>query len=351
MLTKEPDVITLCAHPHANALEHIRKNEREGKPTEIATIIGADPTIGITSTTTLPYGVDEYSVAGGLRGRALELVKCETVDIEVPATAEIVIEGKLLSEKETPYIPEGPFGEYTGYQGTSTFSPVYKITCITHRNNPIYQAFISQKPPSESSKLRQISHEAFILRNIKAIGLEGVVDIHMPDTTQAGFIIVSIRKEHAAHPMKVASAVFSFAQPRHGKFVIIVDDDIDVYDLDDVLWAIMFRTSLIPTRRNVRFLEGIRAQALDYSAAQSMTEGEIKDRLANGVIIDATRPYQPYPIVSLPPVKYLKKAREKWDEYGLPKLEKEDLPKCIELEEEYLKLGVVTGPKSTLRHI
>ncbi|MDP2661903.1 MAG: UbiD family decarboxylase [Dehalococcoidia bacterium] len=341
MTREEPNLMGICVFPGSHIWQHVVKNERNGKPTQIATVLGADPAIGMASTTDVPYGVDELAIAGALRGRPVELVRCETVDLEVPATAEIVIEGRLLPPQERPYEEEAPFGEYTGYEGAARLGPVYEITCITHRNNPIYQAFISEMPPSESSKLRHVSFEALTLRQLRTLGIPGIIDINMPETAQGAVTIVSIRKMNSGHPARVAAAIFSVLQPRYGKFVIVTDDDVDIYDLDNVFWAMAFRTSMAPNRRQIRFIEGLMAQGLDYSATSSLSDLESRiDYPSDGVLIDATRPYKPYPVVSLPPMEYLLKARDKWEQCGLPSLDKTDLPRSVIVEEEYLREGI-----------
>ncbi|MBI4490006.1 MAG: UbiD family decarboxylase [Deltaproteobacteria bacterium] len=347
MVRPEPNVVGIGATQGAHIMHHTRKNEERGQATEIATVIGGDPVIGMISPTEVPYGVDELAVAGALRGSPIEVVRCETVDIEVPAHAEFVIEGRLPPKSERPYEPEAPFGEYTGYQGSAKFSPVYEIGCITYRNDCIYQAFMSQMAPSESSKLRHIAFESLILKHLQDLGYEGIVDINIPESAQVGVIIVSIRKLDDGYPGRIAQAIFSLLQPRWGKFIIVTDDDVDIYDLDNVLWAVTFRTSLSPVQRNIHFLEGMVAQLLDYSAGKAIEDlRERWDLPSSGVLIDATRPYVPYPVVSLPPARYLTKALESWREYGLPELERKDLPRSIIVEEEYLKKGLAALPRT-----
>lgn len=349
MLRKTPNEMGISTQPGSHLTLHFRKNEKMGKFTEVATVIGAEPCIGMTSVTPIPVNVDELAVSGGLKGEPIELVKCETVDLEVPATAETVIEGRIRPEAERPYEVEGPFGEYTGYQGQSRFRPAYEMTCITHRNNAIYQAFISQMPPSESSKVRQIGWEWMVLSQLEAIGIGGIVDIHMVEGGGSVPVIVSIKKSGPGHAARIANAIFSI-QPRFSKLVIVTDDDIDIHDLENVIWAITFRTSLAPGREDIHFVKGLTAPDLDYSAAPSAEEAMLRKRLgrvwpASGLLIDATRPYTPYPAVSLPPAKYLEQVRDRWGEYGLPDLEKTELPKCIVMEEEYLNEGIVTKPQ------
>ena len=342
MIREEPNVMGMMAAKGQHVQVHMIKNEVKGKATEIATVLGADPAIGMTSVTHIPYNLDELAVAGGLRGAPLEMVKCETVDIEVPATAEIVIEGRIPPRQERPYEMEAPFGEYLGYEGGPTINPVYEINCITYRDNAVYQAFISQMPPCESDVVGNTSFEAFVLRGLETAGIEGVVDVHMPHTSLHGMVFISIKKRDQGHAARVAYAYYALVQPRGGKFVVVVDDDVDIYDLENVLWAIVSRTSLAANNKRVTFIEGLDALALDHSAAPDMQGWRQKwDFPCVGVLIDATRPYAPFPMISLPPAKYLERVRDMWDKYGLPDLDKKELPKYLTMEEEYIKQGIV----------
>ena len=137
--------------PTRDMWTHIRKNEAAGRNTPCAIVLGADPTVGLTAVSRVAYGLDELAVAGRLRGEPLEVTRCETNDLYVPARAEIVIEGEVLCGVREP---EGPFGEYTGYMSDSGDSFVIQVNAITHRDNPIFHDFFSQMPPSESSTIR-----------------------------------------------------------------------------------------------------------------------------------------------------------------------------------------------------
>ena len=345
MLRPEPNETGMGVAFGNDLWHHIQKNEIRNQATEVAAVIGADPAIGMVSTTELPYGVDEFTVASALRSEPIPLVKCDTVDLEVPADADLVIEGRLPPKSERPYEPEAPFGEYTGYQGSGKLSPVFEISCITYRSDCVLQGFISQMPPSESSKLRQIAYEAMVLKHLQNLGYQGIVDLHMPESAQAGVTVVSIRKSDDGQPARIASAIFSLLQPRWGKFVIVTDDDVDIYDLGNLLWAMTFRTSLAPERTRIHFLDGMIAQVLDYSAANSIEDLKRRwDWPSRCVLIDATRPYKPYPVTSLPPPRYLEAALKSWDRYGLPELDRKELPRSVVVEEEYLKQGIAAPP-------
>ncbi len=346
MIRADKNKIGTMPSPRSHAMIHIKKNGAAGKSTDVAIALGADPTLAMTAGVPVPIGVDELDIAGGLVQEPLELVRCETVDLEVPASSEIIIEGKILAPNEYPYEEEGPFGEYTGYQGSPTISPVIHVTCITHRKAPIYHALLSEFAPSESSRLRTLYLESKIINDMNALGLPGIIDVYVPEAGQAGVIIVSIRKMYEGHPAQVANAIFSIIQPRYGKFVIITDDDIDIRNLESVMWAVVFRTALTPKKRNLWFLEGIRNHSLDYSAISSLNEKESADRMGVGVTIDATRPYRPYPVVALPPQKYLQIVKDEWEKYGLPSLENKEIPKCVLNEELNIREGISAYPKS-----
>lgn len=345
MVRSEPYMMGVAPNSGSHMHLHIIKNEAAGKPTEVATVIGADPALGLVSMTNVPYGLDEYALAGGIRGAPIELVKCETVDLEVPANAEIVIEGKIYPRSQRPWEVEGPFGEYPGYQGTARLSPVIEISCISYRNRPIFQGFLSQMPPSESSKLRHLGREAFLLATLHQLGIEDIVDIHMPESAQSTVTIVAIKKRYEGHPMRVANAIFAALQPRNGKFVIVTDDDVDVRDYDNLLWAMGFRVRLTPQERHIHFIEALSCPGLDYSAAPSLEESRKRwNWPAVGVVIDATRPYKPYPVTSQLPEEFLSRAWQQWEKYQLPKPANSKLPNHITTEEGYLKEGIVVVP-------
>ena len=290
--------------------EHIEKNNRAGKPTPVAIVQGTDPVIGLASVSRVQADMDELAVAGRLRGAPVEVVRCRTVDLEVPATAEIVIEGMVrVNELED----EGPFGEYTGYMGPAAMSYVVDITCITYRNKPILQAFLSQMPPSESSCIRGIGREATLFKHLKEDLRLPVPDVHlMEHGGAAAYLVVSIRKTHPAQPRTVMFACWAYA-PQFGKFTVVVDDDIDVRDPDDVNWALSFR---VQPQSDAFIMSGTAAVSLDPSqAAAEVRQEESTRRLSSKIGIDATRKHK-YPPLALPPKEHLDRVRAEWKEYG-----------------------------------
>jgi len=296
---------------------HLQKCKAAGKPLEAALVIGGPPVVGMTSVAKIPYGVDEFSVASALAGEPIPLVKCETVDLEVPAYAEIVLEGEIT----TDYVePEGPFGEFPGYIGRPTLSPIFKIKCITHRKNPIYQAFISQMPPSESSKLRGIAYEVLLYRHLKHYcNITGLLDVAFHEPAGSHFYcVIQLRVTHPAEAWQALTSALSLA-PALPKYVIAVDDDINPRDPDAVNWALATR---VMPHRDIRIITG-RISWLDPSAApQTVGEAEATFPAVEGtsaLIINATRKW-PYPPTALPAKEYMERALQIWKELGLPEL-------------------------------
>ncbi len=183
-----------CASSYQHLRIHWEKCRQKGVPLQAAVVIGGTPNIGLVGATKLPYGLDEYAVAGGIAGDALQLVKCLTVDIEVPATAEIVLEGEI----PTDFLErEAPFGEFPGYIGNEQINPYFNVTCITHRKNPIYTAFLSQFPPSESSKLRGLGAEAALYKFLRhSCNIPGILDVALHEASSGGqqYCVIQMKK-------------------------------------------------------------------------------------------------------------------------------------------------------------
>jgi UbiD family decarboxylase len=287
---------------------HLQKNAARHAPTPCAIVIGADPVVGMASVAKIPYGTDEYAVAGGLRGAPLDLVPCETVDLAVPATAEIVIEGEIPPDREW----EGPFGEYAGYMGPPGEHPYLNITCITFRNNPIYQAFFSQMPPSESSCIRQIGRELTILNHLRSLGLQ-VKDVHLPESGGAsGIMAISMTKQYPGQVSQVMNAAWGLGKGL-GKFTIVVDEDIDIRDSFALDWAMSFRTQ---PDKDCWIVRNMPAQGLDPSQAPAnVPQHDPSRRISSVVAIDATMKHE-YPPLALPPREHLEYVDRNWSKYG-----------------------------------
>lgn len=290
---------------------HLAKARRLGRKLEAAVIIGAVPALGLASVQKVPYGVSEYTVAGGLMGRPLEVVAAKTVDIDVPATAELVIEGVIDPEHLEP---EGPFGEASGYMGPRTMSPVLEISAITHRRSPIVQAFISEFPPSESTLMRRIGFGQVYRRFLKqACNIDSVQDVTFYEMATCNMMFVIRLRDPSPGQAWQALYAASGYEPSMGKIVIAVDDDIDPDDLETVVWALSFRTQ---PHRDVKVL-GDKLPRLDPSEPQ---DNRFPEATASGLLIDATRSH-PYPPTSLPAREYMESALQRWRELGLPALD------------------------------
>jgi 4-hydroxy-3-polyprenylbenzoate decarboxylase len=294
---------------------HREKYKEKGIPTmPAAVVIGPTPNIGLVAITRFPYDVSEYDIAGGIAGEPVELVKCQTVDLLVPATAEIVIEGEI----STSYLErEGPFGEYTGYIGRGRPTLFLDITCITHRKQPIWNAFISQFPPSESSLLTRLGYESAFYKFLK-------YDLSLPNLADVGFheesggrqfCVISLKQPTQPEAWKALNGAVAL-MPSYGKVIIAVDDDIDPRDADSVIWALCYR---MQPDRDIRTTPG-KVIALDPSIAFSEEIRSKSERPAgSAVMVNATRKWD-YPPVSLPKREFMERAKQIWDEEGLPPL-------------------------------
>ncbi|MBI2860773.1 MAG: UbiD family decarboxylase [Chloroflexi bacterium] len=314
-MLKSPTRTGLSAHVPKHLRAHWEKCRKRGKPLPAAIVIGAMPAIGFTAATRLLGGIDELAVAGGIAGEPVELVKCKTVDIEVPATAEIVIEGEV----PTDYMErEAPFGEFTGYMGRESLAMCFNVTCITHRKNPIYNAFISQFCPSESSKLQVIGNEAALYKFLRYDCGLPVLDVAFPDicASNRAYCVIKMKKENPLQAWQALHNAVGIDPSR--KFVIAVDDDIDPRDFESVTWAMAYR---VQPHRDVRTVEQLRVTLDPSVTPPSEGEGHAAPGAPSGsaLLIDATRKWD-YPPVSLPRKEFMERARQIWEEEGLPAL-------------------------------
>jgi len=248
----------------------------EGQPTgrmEVAVAIGCDPAVTFSAIVPAPPDVEEYLIAGFLRGAPVELVKCETVDLEVPASSEIVLEGYVnLDELRS----EGPFGDHTGFYSLADLYPVFHVTCITHRKDPIYSTTIVGKPPQEDAYMGKAVERIFL--PLMRLTIPELVDINLPiEGVFHNLMIVSIRKSYPGQARKVMNAIWSLGQAMFTKCVIVVDEDVNVKDIADVTLKVL---NHIDPERDIQFTLGP-VDSLDHAS-----------RLANygsKMGIDATR--------------------------------------------------------------
>jgi 4-hydroxy-3-polyprenylbenzoate decarboxylase len=237
-------------HKHHDG-NHMYENARKaGKDRiEVAVALGCPPHIVYSATAPLPKGLNELLFAGFLHQKAVELVPCKTVDLEVPAQAEIILEGYVLLD-EIKW--EGPFGDHTGYYSLADNFPIFHITAMTHKQNPIYMTTIVGKPPQEDCYLGKATEQLFL--PLLKIFLPEIVDMNLPwEGVFHNCVIVSINKRFPGHARKVMSAMWGFGQLMFSKYVVIVDSHVDVQDVSTVAWHVFNNTD---PKRDMMFAEG-----------------------------------------------------------------------------------------------
>jgi 4-hydroxy-3-polyprenylbenzoate decarboxylase len=225
---------------------------------EVAVAIGTDPATTFSAIVPAPPDVEEYLISGFLRQKPLELVKAETVDLEVPANAEYILEGFVqLGELRT----EGPFGDHTGFYTMQEDYPVFHVTCITHRKDPIYAATIVGKPPMEDAWMGKAVERIFL--PLMQLTLPEIVDVNLPpEGVFHNLMIVSIRKSYAGHARKIMNGIWAMGQAMFTKCIIVVDEDCDVQDLAEVTLRV---TNNIDPERDIQFTLGP-VDSLDHAS-------------------------------------------------------------------------------------
>jgi UbiD family decarboxylase len=280
----------------------MQRAKRPGEPFPIAIALGLPPAAHIAAAAPLPFGADELAVAGALQGEPLQLVPCETVPLEVPAEAEIVLEGFILPDE---LLPEGPYGEFTGFYGDRAPRPVVEVTCITMRKNPIFLAAYQGRPPQDSTLMQSIPAEAEIRR---VVALPGLRDICITESGCGAFhAVVSIDKATEGYGKMFGLSVLGTWGGRYIKQLTVVDSSIDPRDEDMVNWAVATR---VQPNRDVEILSGLVGIILDPSLPES--EKRLGHSRTSKMIIDATgfADDGPLPRLCMPPEAAMQWARE-----------------------------------------
>ena len=245
---------------HKQGAEHYRRLAAAGKQRRmpVAVAIGADPATMYSAILPLPPDLDEMMIAGFLRGRPVEMVKCETCDLEVPANAEIVLEGYVdIGELRR----EGPFGDHTGFYSLDDDYPVFHVTCITQRRDPIYATTIVGPPPMEDFYMGKAVERIFL--PLMRLQLPEVRDICMPaEGVFHNLILVSMRMSYPLHAHKVMHAIWGLGQAMFSKCIVVVDEDVDVQDVREVVWKAL---NNIDPQRDIEFVMGP-VDSLDHSS-------------------------------------------------------------------------------------
>jgi 4-hydroxy-3-polyprenylbenzoate decarboxylase len=259
-------------HLHKDGASNYRAYQEMGKDKiEVAVAIGTDPVITYAATAPLPRDIDEMVFAGFLRKKSVEMVKCKTVDVEVPACSEIVLEG-YVNIGETRR--EGPFGDHTGYYSLADDYPVFHITCITHRKNPIYSATIVGKPPMEDCFLAKATERIFL--PLLQQTLPEIRDINFPlEGVFHDCVMVSIKKTYPQQAKKVMHAIWGMGQMMFTKMIIVVDEHVDVQKEKEVWWRVF---NNIDAKHDIVMVEGP-LDALDHSSLMTKKSKSFRIRI------------------------------------------------------------------------
>jgi 4-hydroxy-3-polyprenylbenzoate decarboxylase len=266
---------------HRGGAQHFRRWKEAGKPSSLpaCAVIGADPGIILAAVTPVPDTLSEYQFAGLLRGASVELVPAKTQPLLVPAQAEIVIEGEVRLDE---YMDEGPYGDHTGYYNSVEPFPVFQVTAITMRRDPIYLTTHTGRPPDEPSVLGEALNEIFV--PLIQAQFPEIVDFWLPpEGCSYRIAVVSIRKAYPGHAKRIMLGVWSYLrQFMYAKWVIVVDDDIDARDWKDVMWALATR---MDPARDITVIEGTPIDYLDFASPESGLGGKVG--------LDATNKWPP----------------------------------------------------------
>ena len=329
----DKNTIGMNYHTQTHWSVHGGKYREMGKPMPMAAAIGVDPVLMYAATSPQPFGICEYDIAGGVRQQPLELGQCETVDLAVPASAEIILEGEMSLDPST-FKPEGPFGEYPGhYSGLGAeLKPVFKVKCITHRKDPVLTFSSPGMDPGASPEMAgnwgvnpylSFVNSALTLDRLQSAGLYGVKSVGNGGPG-GGVTFVSTKQPYYGYAKQIAAALWSQAG-RSNKYVIVVDDDIDVQDPSKVFLAIANRAQGAKSVSVYKDTPGADLDPACHPDIKRMLGGTSQN---DRVLIDATWPYEwepreewgglRYPPPCRANPKMIEKVKKNWKKYGIP---------------------------------
>jgi 4-hydroxy-3-polyprenylbenzoate decarboxylase len=300
-----PTTTGMHFHPHKDAARHLRKSGN--KPLPCACVIGCDPAVCFSATVPLPPDVDEMILAGIIRGEGVKMIRCESIDVEVPANSEIVLEGYIDPAEQRV---EGPFGDHTGFYSSPERFPVFHITCITHRRSPIYHATVVGPPPQEDSYIGKAIERLFL--PLLRLHLPEIVDYNLPfEGVFHNLMLISIKKEYPGHARKVMHSIWGMGQAMFTKVILVVDEDVNVQDPKEVVFKALAN---IDPERDIEFSRGP-LHILDHASELPGYGSKIG--------IDATRKWVgegvtrgwPKEVRMLPQIRDL--VDKKWERFGI----------------------------------
>ena len=308
---KAPDrlVVRMVAREATGAggfLHWLKYRERKQKM-PIAVVVGCAPIVMFTGPQKLAIDLDEMAVAGGAAGEPIRMTRCRTIDLDVPADAEIVVEGLIDPEVLEP---EAPFGESNGYVALEAYNMPMQVTAISHKRNAVFTQIISQVTPSESSVIKRVAYEPLFLAHLKQqMGVKGIRRVVMHERLTNLRPVIFLQFVAGTPRTEVWRGLHGAAtlQSNCGKIVIAVSEDIDPSSMDAVLWSLAYRTNPVEDAHVMPHRGGV--QGAQYGPGKT----------DSGLLIDATRK-RPMPPLALPTREYMEQARRLWEELGLPPL-------------------------------
>lgn len=302
---------------------HFRKYRKMGRPMPIAFVNGWDPVLPMVACSAQPPEVCEYDIMGALRSQPVELVKCETVDLLVPASAEIVMEGEVTTNIDE-FWEEGPFGEYTGYYASEALKkPVFTVKCISHRNNPILQGTMEGVPINEDHRVESINFSALLRDALDAV-MTGIKGVNVHPSTGWANVFVQVDNSYVGQAHQVAATIWSQGISNHvGKNIMVVDEDIDIFDLNKLNWAFAYRVD--PEKDIIKFPGWIGStDPIVHPDERVGTTVFLGTRL----LIDATKPIrnkrtpkwfgERFAPVCYPDAQTMELVNSRWLEYQIP---------------------------------
>lgn len=322
--------IAMLMVPSQHWGRHWAKWTERGEPMPVACVYGWHPVMDVLAGSPIPPGVCEYDVMGAYLGAPVPLVRCETVDLEVPASAEIVVEGHISPDPRT-FEWEGPFGEFTGYvSDVPKKRPAMEVSCLTHRDDPIFRGTLEGSIPGSSGEncfLSSVQRAGIAWETLERAGVPGIKQVYVHPVANGTTVVVQIAKVHEGHAKMVAAALWSGnAALYRYKYVIVVDEDVDPGDYSAIDWAIAYRVQ--PGSDDIVVFPGSFGSPIDPSTPlEDRDVSRLGSGLWNRMLIDATRTfrYPPqeawggrnFPPTVAPAAEDLDKVLGRWDEYGI----------------------------------
>lgn len=302
--------------------QHFARWAARREPMPVACVIGWDPIMAFLAGSPLPADVCEWDAMGAYRGAPAELVRCETVDLEVPATAEIVIEGFITDDPAT-WEPEGPFGEFTGFVSEGPLPrPTMRVTCVTHRRDPILRGSLEGTLPgsyTENSVMCAVQRAAIAWNILEGAGIPGIRDVYVHPVSNGTNVCVQIEKQYEGQPKQIAAALWGASPAQYWyKNVLVVDEDVDPASYEELDWALAYRVNA--AAGGITVFPGIFGSPLDPSTLpEDRDTARLGSALWSRVLIDATRSWRlgKFPATVHPAPEDVARAQARWTELGL----------------------------------